>query len=64
MSKLTLTQVASAYESTQAINANYALIEAAIENTVSRDGTTPNSMNANLDMNGYGILNASIPGCL
>jgi hypothetical protein len=57
MGKLTLTQVATAYESTQAINANYSLIEAAIENTLSRDGTTPNSMNANIDMNGYSILN-------
>ena len=60
MSKLSLTQVASAYESTQAINANYSLIEAAFENTLSLDGTAPNVMAANLDMNGYAILNASI----
>ena len=60
MAKLTLTQVASAYESIQAINANYTLIEAAIENTVSRDGTTPNSMAADLDMNGNNILNAGV----
>ncbi len=60
LAKLTLTQVASAYESTQAINANYALIEAAVENTMSLNGAAPNKMAANLDMNGYAILNASI----
>lgn len=40
------------------INANSALIETALENTLSRDGTSPNSMGADLDLNGYDIINA------
>lgn len=39
------------------INANNALVEAALENTLSRDGTSPNEMNADLDMNSYRVLN-------
>jgi hypothetical protein len=39
------------------INNNSAAIEAAIENTLSRDGTTPNSMGADLDMNSNDLLN-------
>jgi hypothetical protein len=48
------------------VNANNALIETALENTLSRDGTTPNFMDANFDMNGYDILNVGnlwfVPG--
>lgn len=43
------------------INNNNALLEAAIENTLSRDGTTPNSMSSNLDMNSYKIVNLQAP---
>ena len=57
MAKLTLNNITSGYASTAALNANNAAIEDALENTLSRDGTTPNSMNTNLDMNGYAILN-------
>ena len=57
MAKLTLNNVSSGYNSTSAINTNNDLIEAALENTLSLDGTTPNSMGANFDMNGYAILN-------
>lgn len=39
------------------INANNAAIEDALENTLSRDGTSPNAMSADLDMNSYRILN-------
>lgn len=39
------------------INNNNDAIEAAIENTLSRDGTTPNHMLADLDMNSNRILN-------
>lgn len=41
-----------------ALNENNDLIEAAIENTLSRDGTMPNAMNNDFDMNGYDIINA------
>lgn len=39
------------------LNNNFEAIEDAIENTLSRDGTTPNQMTADLDMNGNDILN-------
>jgi hypothetical protein len=57
MAKLTLTDVTSGYASTTAINANNTLIEEALEKTLSRDGTSPNTMNVDLDMNGHRILN-------
>lgn len=64
MAKLTLTDLASLQNQLSAlstINSNYTLIEAAIENTLSRDGTTPNSMSADLDMNDNSILNLPYP---
>lgn len=57
MSKLVLNDITAGYGSNTALNTNFALIETALENTVSRDGTSPNTMSANLDMNGYRILN-------
>ena len=39
------------------VNSNNLAIETAIENTLSRDGTAPNGMGADLDMNGNNILN-------
>jgi hypothetical protein len=42
-------------------NENMARVETAIENTLSRDGTTPNFMDADLDLNGYCLLNV---GCV
>lgn len=39
------------------INSNNDAIEAAMEKTLSRDGTSPNSMESNLDMNSYRIEN-------
>ena len=61
MAKLTLTDIGTGYSSTTAMNANHALIEAALENTISRDGTSPNSMSGTLDMNGNNILNQGNP---
>ena len=58
MAKLTLSTIGSRYASVAALNANFAAIAAALENTLSRDGSVPNTMSANLDMNGYSILNA------
>ena len=43
---------------TATLNANNQATEDALENTLSRDGTSPNEMNADFDMNGYDILNA------
>lgn len=60
MAKLTLSDLSSLTNEASAIaliNANNALIEAALEKTLSRDGTSPNSMDVNLDMNSYRIQN-------
>ena len=64
MAKLTLDTLASLSNETTAIstiNDNSDAIEAAIENTLSRDGTSPNSMGADLDMDSNRILNLSAP---
>lgn len=64
MAKLTLTDLANlANENTAvaAINANNAAIEAALENTLSRDGTSPNTMTNLLDMNSQQIINLPNP---
>lgn len=43
------------------INNNFAAVETAMENTLSRDGTSPNAMGADLDMNNRRILNLPTP---
>lgn len=59
MAKLTLTNITDTRQSSAAttINANSDLVEAAVENTLSRDGTSPNQMEADLDMNSNRVLN-------
>lgn len=59
MTKLTLTTVGSTLTNTAAaqINANNAATVAAVENTLSRDGSTPNNMQADIDMDGNDLLN-------
>lgn len=61
MAKLTLSDITTVVNAPTSINANSALIEAALENTLSRDGTSPNAMNASLDMNSNRILNLPEP---
>ncbi len=56
MAKLTLIDLKGGYLSVSAVNANYVLMEAALENTLSRDGTTPNTMSADIDMNSAGRI--------
>jgi len=51
----------SGYRSSNALNANLDAIEAALENTLSRDGTSPNQMSAILDMNSNKITNLAAP---
>ena len=60
MAKLTLTDILSGYATAAAYNANNALIEAALENTLSRDGTTPNTMSANLDLDSNDLNNVNV----
>ena len=60
MAKLTLTDITDFRNQSvtaTTINNNSTAIEAALENTLSRDGTTPNTMGADLDMNSNDILN-------
>lgn len=46
---------------TALINDNFLAIQEAIENTLSRDGTTPNFMDSDLDLNSYRIINSADP---
>jgi len=61
MAKLTLSTIGSRYGSIDALNANFDAIEAALENTLSLDGTAPNGMEVNLDMNSHKIINLADP---
>lgn len=63
MAKITLNDISHPGDNTvvTTINGNNAAIEAALENTLSRDGTSPNQMNAPLDMNSERILNLPTP---
>lgn len=66
MAKLTLTDLASLANETSflaQLNQNFADIEAAIEITLSRDGTLPNTMSADLDMNSNDINNVGQISC-
>lgn len=60
MTKLTLSNIANLQNESTVVTtlaSNNAAIVAAVENTLSRDGTTPNHMNADFDMNGNRIIN-------
>lgn len=64
MAKLTLTNpgsIANDQSFLTQLGNNNDLVEAAIENTLSRDGSSPNNMNAQLDMNSYPIINLPLP---
>lgn len=64
MAKLTLSDLVNLNNPASAvstINNNSAAIETALENTLSRDGTSPNAMGADLDLNGHRILNLPQP---
>ena len=57
--KPTITTVSSGYYSTETMNANFTELRDAFDNTVSLDGSVPNAMNADLDLNGNDILNVN-----
>lgn len=64
MAKIVLNDVTNLNNQASAqmtINSNSDKLEAAIENTLSRDGKSPNEMNSQLDMNGYRIINLPRP---
>lgn len=57
MAKYVPQQIVSGYLSSEVVNEELTKIATALENTVSRDGTTPNTMKADLDLNGHALLN-------
>lgn len=61
MAKLTLLDVANLLgnptSAANTLNVNNTRLETALENTLSRDGTSPNQMEADLDLNNNDILN-------
>lgn len=64
MSKITLASLANLQNETTAvntINSNSSIVQTAWDNTLSRDGTSPNTMGASFDMNSNRILNLPQP---
>lgn len=60
MAKLTLNDILGGYQTAQDYNDNNALIEAFADNTISRDGSAPNNMDADFDMNSFDVNNIKI----
>ena len=61
MPKVSLSTITSGFRSSNKLNANFAEIAGEFENTLSRDGSTPNQMLAPLDMNSNRIINVGAP---
>ena len=61
MAKVSLPHIQSGYLSAEKLNEALDTIEAAFDNTLSRDGSVPNSMEATLDMNSNRIINLPVP---
>jgi hypothetical protein len=57
--KPTVITVATGYQATDTINDNFTNVRNAFDNTLSLDGSVPNAMEADLDMNGNDIINVS-----
>ena len=57
--KPSITTVASGYQSTTTINDNFQNLRNAFDNTLSLDGSVPNAMQADIDMNSNDILNVN-----
>jgi len=58
MSKITLPRFNSGFGTASKLNEAMELLEAAIDAALSRDGTSPNQLEADLDLNGHVLLNA------
>jgi len=65
MSKITMATVGSIStnptSATTTINSNFSTLQTSFDNTLSRDGSSPNQMESNLDMNSFHILNLPEP---
>ena len=55
----TISTIGSGFYGTTQLNNNFSAINTAFDNTLSRDGSSPNSMGADIDMNNNDILNVS-----
>lgn len=53
-----ITTIASGYASNTSLNVNFESLRDGFDNVVSLDGSTPNAMQADFDLNGNDILNA------
>jgi len=53
----TINTISSGYASQTQLNENFENINTALSNTLSRDGSLPNAMNADLDLNNNDLLN-------
>lgn len=61
MSKVALNNITGGYAAVDLLNENFDAIEAAFDNTLSRDGSTPNTWLANQDANHKRLLNLGDP---
>lgn len=61
MAKFNPVTITGGYATTTALNSNFSSLSTVLENMLSRDGSTPNSMLANLDMNSKRIINLPEP---
>jgi hypothetical protein len=61
MTKLTLTDLGSIDTAVSTINSNNQAIENFSDKVVTRDGSSPNSMQADFDMNNHRIINLPEP---
>ena len=55
----TTTSITSGHASITALNANITALKEGFDNTLSRDGSSPNTMSADLDLNGNDITNVA-----
>lgn len=55
--KATLVDISTGWADVSTINGNFTALNNALDNTLSLDGSTPNAMTADLDMNGQAINN-------
>ncbi len=53
----TVTTISSGFASQSQLNTNFENIQTAFNNTLSLDGSTPNAMQADLDLNNNDLLN-------
>lgn len=53
----TVNTISSGYASQSQLNENFTNIQTAFDNTLSLDGSLPNAMQADLDLNDYDLLN-------